>query len=366
MGGVDIEMKIRDSYNEARLREVFEKPDLFLWQFDGQEALFVNMDRNAYYNSIFCDQRISARNNEITRMDCSQLIDSLPTRPSRESRLNFIFHIAHCGSTLLARALDIEDKNIVYREPAVLRQLGAEAASAFYGKEPPSAWQGKLDLSLALLDRSYAKGAPIIIKANVPVNFIIKAVLEHGAESRAILLYSNLENYLLAVLKSSSHRAWVASIFSELGNAIESIMGLTAKQRASLSIAETAGCVWLVQMSIFSEVAEKYPGVRTLDGEIFYDNPEDTLRMSFELFRQPVDGESIAGIVNSDLFTRYSKDPRQAYDNETRLAQRETIRARLAGDIEKARDWVGKHVGQAALPSRPCKPLIGTGSLLLS
>lgn len=351
--------------SDSQLEELFEKPDLFLWQFDDSQALFVKMDRNAYHNTIFCDQRILAPSNEIVRIDFSRLYDFFCGRPPQETKLHYIFHIAHCGSTLLARAADIKDKNIVYREPSVLRQLGAEAASAFYGAAPPAAWQQKLELSLALLNRRYTKDAPVIIKGNVPVNFMIPALLERSTDSPAILLYLSLENYLLAVLKSPNHRSWVATIFAELSSAVEVVMGFTVEQRDRLSIPEAAGCLWMVQMAIFSQILQAYSNVRTLDAEIFYGEPENTLHQCFEFFQQSIDGSTISDIVKSDLFTRYSKDPRQAYDNNTRLAQREAIRDQLAGDIDKAREWVNQHTGQVALPLKLGKPLSNTVSLLL-
>lgn len=111
--------------SDSQLSELLGAPDLFLWQFDGSQALFVRMDRNAYHNSIFFDQRILATSRDIVRIDCSRLYDFFSAQPPQDSRLSYIFHVAHCGSTLLARALDIKEDNIVYREPAVLRHLGA-------------------------------------------------------------------------------------------------------------------------------------------------------------------------------------------------------------------------------------------------
>ena len=351
--------------SDAQIEELFGVPDLFLWQFDGSQALFVRMDRDAYHNSIFCDQRILATSGDIVRIDCSRLHGFFSGRSPCESGLNYIFHIAHCGSTLLARALDIREDNIVYREPAVLRQLGAEAATGFYGITPPSEWQQRLNLSVALLGRSYAKDAPVIVKANVPVNFMTQGLLETSSDNRALLLYSSLENYLLAVLKSANHRSWVAAICTELGPAIETVTGITAEQREDLSIPEAAANLWMAQIAIFEQIVEAHSNVRTLDAEVFYSDPESTLQKYFEFIELSMDGSTISDIVKSELFTRYSKDPRQSYDNETRLAQREAIRGQLAGDIGKGRDWVNQHIGQCEIPSLLGKALTENASPLL-
>ncbi len=350
--------------SDSQLGELFGAPDLFLWQFDGSQALFVRMDRSAYHNSIFCDQRIMATSGDIVRIDCSRLHEFLLERPPQVSRLTYILHVAHCGSTLLARALDSKEGNIVYREPPVLRQLGAEATSAFYAGTPPPEWQQKLDLSVALLNRSYSSDGPIVVKANVPVNFMIRALLDAGSDG-ALLLYASLENYLLAVLKSPTHRAWVAAISTELGAAIEAVTGISAEERQGLSIPEAASCLWMAQIAIFDETLKANAGVRTLDAEKFYDDPESTLQACFEFLGQAVDESTVAEIVQGELFTRYSKDPGQSYDNETRLAQREAIRPQLAGDIEKGRDWVSRHIGQREIPSVLGSPLIEGADPLL-
>lgn len=350
--------------SDAELEELFEAPDMFLWQFDGAQALFVRMDRNAYHNSIFLDQRILATSRDIVRIDCARLHEVFSKRPRQNLRLRYIFHVAHCGSTLLARALDIRECNIVYREPAALRQLGAQAAATFNGAPPPAEWQQKLDLAVALLNRSYSNDGSIVVKANVPVNFMIPALLDASNDS-AVLLYSSLENYLLAVLKSPNHRAWVAAISTELGPAIEAVTGITEEQRRALSIPEAASCLWMAQILIFDQTLKARAGSRSLDAETFYNDPENTLQKTFEFIGQAIDTGSIGKLVGGELFTRYSKDPRQSYSNETRIAQREVTRGQLAADIEKGRGWVNRHIGQCGIPAVLANPLAGSAPPLL-
>ena len=73
----------------------------------------------------------------------------------------------------------------------------------------------------------------------------------------------------------------------------------------------------------------------------------------------------ISNIVKNELSARYSKDPRQSYDNETRLVQREAIRGQLAGHIDKGRDWVNQNIGQCEIPSLLGKTLTENASPLL-
>src|SRR5688500_13065439 len=101
------------------LDDLFASPDHYLHSFEGDLALFMPMDRAAYHRSIFLDGRISPAANQTMKIPVGALID-----PARKPRTTgWIFHVAHCGSTLLARALDRPSGNLVLREPLALRQL---------------------------------------------------------------------------------------------------------------------------------------------------------------------------------------------------------------------------------------------------
>src|SRR6478735_4694267 len=99
------------------LDDLYSSPDHFLHSFDNDAALFVPMDRAAYHRSIFLDDRISPAGDGVAPVPLAALTNVPPPRPT-----GWIFHVAHCGSTLLARALDTLGGNLVLREPLALRQ----------------------------------------------------------------------------------------------------------------------------------------------------------------------------------------------------------------------------------------------------
>src|SRR3954471_24465429 len=101
------------------LDDLFASPDHYLHSFDGDAALFMPMDRAAYHRSIFLDRRISPAANGSMRVPVS----ALTGRAEAAAPLGWVFHVAHCGSPLLARALDDPAANLVLREPLALRQL---------------------------------------------------------------------------------------------------------------------------------------------------------------------------------------------------------------------------------------------------
>lgn len=341
---------------------LFERPDQFLLGFDGSDAVFVRMDREAYHRSIFCDQRISPADRQLTRVACSELFELCTTERARPRPISWIFHVAHCGSTLLARALDVMESNIVCREPMALRQLGVDHATNYFGGEPPDEWRQRLHLVAALLGRSYKEDTPSIVKGNVPVNFIIPQLLELHPESRAILLYFSFENYLLAILRTPGHREWVMTVANQLTNALR----VTTGANEELNVQQVAACLWLAQMRMYDEAISEHPGARSLDAEVLFNDPRLAIRGAFEFFGQPCDESRLEEIVTGELFTRYSKDPEKQFTNESRLARRDTLRNELASELAEAREWLERQADVCSVPDRLARPLVGESADLLS
>lgn len=333
------------------LPSLLNSPDLYVQSFDRAEAIVFEMDRDAYQRSIFLDRRIAARTMEHKRVQRSELLAA--TKDAAAGPINYIFHIAHCGSTLLARALDLPGQTLVLREPYTLRQLGVEAASGIED-------EATVRMMRVLLGRRYNAVRPVIVKANVPVNFMIPNLMRPQAEQAAIFLHYALDDYLLAILRSQMHRDWVQHVSNELKPGIEKLTGARA---ADESVAVSAARLWLAQILQFEQALAAYPNSKSLSAEDMFETPKAVLDAAFALFGQPQSEETLAAIVSSDLFTRYSKDPRHKFDNAQRVARRAKLQEELAPELEAGRAWAMARAEQ--LPARLAKPLVGDGCDLL-
>lgn len=339
------------------LQALFETPDQYLVTFEQADALLVEMDRAAYHRSIFLDRRMAPKSTKIERVRAASLYDRADQQPPPD--LCFIFHVAHCGSTLLARALDVVDANLVCREPMTLRQLGVQAA----GSAPlPQDWAARLRLATALLNRRYAEAGPVIVKANVPVNFMLTELMALNPRQPAILLYATLENYLLAILRSPDHQRWVQHVTGEVGAGIERRLGAFERDR---SLAATAAQLWLAQLLAFDELLNRSPSATCLDAEDFFNQPRQSLAAAFKLFGQTRSDAEIESTIKGELFSRYSKNPQLEFSNESRLGQREEARAQLQDEIAAAREWIERQPAFARLPRRLQRPLVGAGGALV-
>lgn len=336
-------------------------PDHHLFAFEGNQAIFAAMDRGAYRRSIFLDRRIQAASPETFSVPIDALVRFVDEHLPAAGASGWIFHIAHCGSTLLARALDRPDRSLVLREPFALRQLGVARAQQGTDSAPAGDWLSRLRLAIFLYRRPYRPGAPAIVKANVPVNFMLPQILEIAPAAPAILLYFPLRPYLLAILRSPQHRNWVTNVTTQVQPALERLAG----GLDGAGIAERAAALWMAQMRLYAEALARFDGVRSLHAEALFDTPRPILEAAARHLGIAIAERDLDAIVAGDLFSTYSKAPGQAFDNARRLEVRAESAGRLGAEIDAARRWIEPRLARYPLPAVLDRPLTGPSPPLL-
>lgn len=339
------------------LRDLMASPDHFLFALEDGQATLMPMDRAAYARSIFLDRRISPAGQTMARVDALRLAALMDQTGAPAPEIGWIFHVAHCGSTLLARALD-GPGSLVLREPVVLRQLAVEATGG--GRD--AGWQVRLRLAQRLLGRRYAPEAPVIVKANVPVNFIIDDLMAGRPGAPGLFLYYPLDTYLLAILRSDNHRNWVMSVSAELRTELDRREPSGPVQTPAVAAAR----LWLAQIRAYEDGLRRYPNTVSLDAATLFAQPRPVLQAASRLFGVPLDTAALNATLAGPLFTTYSKNPGIAFDNDSRIAREADQRARLADDIVLANRWVLERLADRPLAEQLARPLLGTAPVLLS
>ena len=304
--------------------DLFASPNHYLHSFVDETALFMPMDRASYQRSIFLDSRVSPAVDASMPIAVSSLLPRCP--PPRP--ISWIFHVAHCGSTLLARVLDDTDSNLVLREPLALRQVAIARDET------------RLPLALAMISKRYRTDAPTIVKANVPVNFILPQIAAAHLEARAILLYLPWRDYLPAILRSDNHRAWLRRVAAQLTAALGDVSGL--------SDAEIAAALWAAQIEAFARATQAMPNARSLDAENFFADPRSTLVAAAMHLEVPMTAEEVKQRVAGPLFTTYSKNPSERFDNSARVLRKRGLEQSLANDLIRAEHWLERYAPTAS------------------
>lgn len=306
------------------LDDLYATPDHYLHSFDGDSAIFVPMSREAYHRSIFLDGRIAPAGQGSMRLPVAAVAPGV--RPAQP--IGWIFHVAHCGSTLLARALDRPATNLVLREPLALRQL----ALAPNGE--------RLAIVAAMLGKRYRPELPTLVKANVPVNFLLPQLAAMDPRARAVLLHLSLRDYLAAILRSDNHRDWLRNVTGQLALHLSDLSGA--------SDAERAAALWLAQRRAHADAIARWPDARSLDAERFFAEPRETLAAAAAHLQVPLTPAEIDEIVGGPLFATYSKNPAVMFDNAARLERRRALDASLAGEVAAAERWLEKNAADDA------------------
>lgn len=299
------------------LNSLFDSPDHYLHSFDAGEAIFVPMDRAAYRRSIFLDNRIQPASSGTMRIPLETLGRHTSGAPGG---VGWVFHIAHCGSTLLARALDELGGGLVLREPLALRQAAVARDEHL------------LRLVLRMLSKGYPSDGLTLVKANVPVNFVIAEIAAALPRAPAILLYHQLEDYLLAILRSDNHRAWLRGVTDELAPLLGGL--------SELSDGERAAALWLAQLRSFRTGLDAMTDAHALDAEQFFTRPTEVLVSAARLFGIQANAHRVAAVAAGPLFGTYSKNSGVPFDNAARIERREALRSQLAGEVADARRWL--------------------------
>ena len=305
--------------------DLFATPDHYLHSFDGDAAIFMPMDRAAYHRSIFLDQRISPAAARPMALPVRTLVQG----PSAAASTAWIFHMAHCGSTLLARALDDPAASLVLREPFALRQLGLRPDAE------------RLNMVLAMLGKRYRADAPTLVKANVPVNFLLPQLAQADPGARAIFLYLPLRPYLLAILRSQAHRIWVRNVTGQLKPYLGDL--------SSAPDAERAATLWLTQIEAFARALSAMPNATALNAERLFADPLHVLQAAARHFGIPISDETLGATVAGPLFSTHSKNPSIAFDNTARIALAAATERELEAEIAAVETWIVQR-GATPLP----------------
>lgn len=253
-----------------------------------------------------------------------------------------IFHIGHCGSTLLSRLLDSWPEVEGLREPLPLRDL----AAAWRAPAPP---RDLLALLMAYWRRPLPPASRIAIKATSSCNALIEPMLRDGSLRRAILLDMPLAPWLATLLKSEdSVRDALAA--SDERAAVLHAHGLAVDgEHAPRDAVEACAMGWLAERLRFDALAsgEFASRVLRLDFEDLLSSPEATLtRIAAHL---TLDADGVARALASPAWGRYSKAQQHGYGRDDRAHDLALARQRFGDEIARGVAWADRAMASRSL-----------------
>ena len=223
------------------------------------------------------------------------------------------------------------------REPAILINLANRLISS-----DDQANADRLEIALRLLERPFSPGESVITKQSNFANRLIEPVLRARPESRTVLLYSDLETYLVSLLKRGMWgRILGRKLFNNLSSWTTLKLDLEPVEIMELTDMQVAALAWLMHIHHFSALAKAYgPRVMLVETSRMFAAPAATLHQVmtfFDLGLTELDAEDIAA---GPIFARHSKFADRDYSVEERQRDAESVSNANAEEISMVVKWL--------------------------
>lgn len=321
---------------ETLLADLKRDPDVLFQDLDlvNRRGLLVRITEADYRRASFLDHRVLRPDTEGAWFPLARILKEAagvgqPLPP------HFIFHISHCGSTLVSRLLSELPGNLPVREPLPVlglamqrRELNRSAA-----RITERAWDELFELSLRLLGRAYRPGERSFIKATSACANLLDPLAAKSPASRALLLYTDLETWLCTMLRDEVVRengrfyaaAWLTDFTVMTGHTDIMLSELTDAEQFTLN--------WLTGMLHFEKARQATPErVLPCDFDAFLADPGAGLESAARFFG--LDSTRAREAAVGRLMHSYAKNPNQVYDGSKRLQELKEARERFGKEVE--------------------------------
>ena len=326
---------------EALHRDLPSSLDVHLHQIDllQDAVLLARLSPREYLAASFLDQRVLGRDTAADWISWRALVQALHGN-ARPSPAHYLFHIGHCGSTLLTRLLGELDV-LALREPLTLRTLAELHADL---DAPHCRWsQPTFDARLALVLSAFDRGpGPRLVKPTSWCNDLAPAVLAAHPRIRATVCFVRPRAHIANLLIGPASRLDLLSMAPLRMRRLEARVGGGSGRLSDMSPGVIAAMSWATEMAALAAALERADPalVHCLDFDEFLEDIGGGLRrLADHVGAEDLPRERIDAVAAGPASRQYSKAPEHAFDAGLRrrlLAQSE---AQFAPEIRAGLDW---------------------------
>ncbi|MGO4223058.1 hypothetical protein AB4Y64_14545 [Lysobacter sp. TAF61] len=303
---------------------------------------FARLDVEALERSTFMDTRLDAA---IAQVEAVQA-DALAAMPAPAAPPAWLLHTSFCGSTLLARALHVPPHQVALKEPLVLRRLGdARHAGRSLGD--------LCELSARLLSRPWSPGGGVLVKATHAALNVAPDLLAAIPASRAVVLTSSLDDFLVSNLKKSAEtQAKIPALAERALQAGTLHLRLPSQAMQPPDLLCAAALQWAGQRDLVMALATRFgeARVRVVDFDALLASPVEVAVACSRWLQLPASEADITARA-SEVSSRNAKAVSVSYGAGQRAQEAQLVLDRYADAISRARDWANRYL-QPALETR--------------
>ncbi len=331
------------------VRDAVADPEWIPHTFDlqGANLTFVHVPRAARKELMFLSEEHFAGDFDKATFPAAAV--QAQAQAIEPAPIQFIFHTSFCCSTLLARALDVQGTSVL-KEPDVLINLANRII-----RSDDQVNRQRVDLVLRLLQRPFTAGETVIVKPTNFANRLLDVVLAQRPQSKAVLLYSDLETFLRSLLKRGIWgRILGRKLFNQLSGWSSLRLGYGAAELFELTDVQVAAVAWLMQVQHFDMVARAFgPRAIVLDSATLLAQPADSIDKTQALFGLGLSRADVEAIASGPVFSKHSKFSDRDYSAEERERDHASTSAAYSEELEMVAQWIKAVATQLGAPLRP-------------
>lgn len=321
--------------SQFTLSSFLSDPQAFLFKIEAnaEQALVVRLSDADLQAAAFVDDRMLQVQRQAVWMPLAELLSEAP--PLAPPTPSAIFHIGHCGSTLLSRMLGALPAVLSIREPLVLRTLAElQRVDAATARFDAVTWERLLRRCLALLQRRAADRQRVVVKATSSCNGLVGDWLDCDEQVHGVLMHIDLRSYLCTMLKSPTSRFDAENFIAARLADLHAALGDDALRLYQLNQAERIALGWIAEMQRFGDLAQRY-GARLLrlDFADLLADPSATLARVAGHLRIEASAGSVNAALGPQISGRYAKATDHPYSRADRQADLQTSAELHPGEL---------------------------------
>lgn len=317
-------------------------PDVFIHNFDivGDRALIIRLSAEQRRNASFLDDRILGRGVEGGWANWADIEPAARRAPTVSPA--FIFHVGHCGSTLISRLLEEASGVRSLREPMSLRTFATVLADSEDGVSLWSAEEVQRRLSCYL--NVATAGAPTLFKATSWCGALAK--LTAGP---ALFCHSRADAYIATMLGGANNPIDLKLNAPIRLRRLRRLCGGEIARLSALSPGELAAMSWAAETATIAAAMTRDAGrFHPIEFDDFLKAPADGLAAAAAHLGLAAPPEKIAAALSGPLMRTYSKDASFDYSPKDRKEILADYLARHKREIERGVKWLGDAAGAHA------------------
>jgi hypothetical protein len=321
-----------------------ENPEWFLYGIDpaSGKLQFASTSEQIIRSASFLDGRetISATQ-EFHDVPLQDVLDRSLAEPDGPDR--FLLHTAFCGSTFLAKLLDVPGKTLGYREPQVLVDLARMKVEKHPLVDDEHRWEGLLRFCLGQLRKHWGDSRTLVKPSNW-ANVILPDLSRVSAELRVATVTSSPQDCLVAHLRGGQDR--IKYSLNLLNALISSgYVDEDDVQSAQASVPSGLEQVLRLLLVLHRAQADLLATISDASESVFRCDYRELKQQPLALAEECSQHLGLA-LAQSDIESAHaregavhSKDGREAYDEAREYSQSQELLSQFGTEISGALDW---------------------------